>query len=257
MRLADTRFAVLILAAGAFLVGCGGQSEMEGTGGVGGGGTEKRLFVVQEYSPDYGYVRRIENVKICAMDTDDCVLTNHEGRAVVEIPIDREFGFTWEKEGYGPILVADFEPEELYLVQNIALTREERVAHVHELVRSPYPMEGTGSIVVIPLDSQLVTTQTPCRGVTGRTFELADAVGKPYFYDEQGNWSASLKATSCWGWGGFTEVPPGEVQVEIVGAAGEHCVPLYGWPGEVENSVRMPVRAGFWTQVYIDCEATE
>ncbi|MGB5193977.1 MAG: hypothetical protein WBN70_13415 [Polyangiales bacterium] len=75
--------------------------------------------------------------------------------------------------------------------------------------------EGTGSLIIIPLDSRLVTTQTPCRGVVGRTFELTTASGKAYFYDEQGNWDASLEETSCWGWGGF------------------------------------------WTEVYVDCEAAD
>jgi hypothetical protein len=255
MRFIYLLLALVALPALASLVGCSEESGTGGTGGVGGLSTEARLFVVQEYREDFGYVRLLEGVKICATDTDDCVWTNDVGRATVQVPIDREFSFTWEKEGYAPVLVADFEPQGLYLVQNIAMTSEERVAHLHDLVGSPYPMEGTGSVLVIPLDSQFVTTVTPCRGVAGRTFELSTAAGKPHYYDEEGNWDASLTATSCWGWGGFSEVPAGEVQVEIGGNAAEHCVPLYGWPGTVENSVRMPVRAGYWTQVYVDCEA--
>jgi hypothetical protein len=115
-------------------------------------------------------------------------------------------------------------------------------------------MEGTGSVVV--LTEPRFSTVFSCVGVAGVTFDPGYAAGKRYYYDALGNWNASLTATSCWGWGGFTEVSPGEVQIEIGGNA-ENCVVRSGWPGEVENSVRTPIRAGYVSWVHVSCDVPE
>lgn len=254
-------YLLLALVAAAVTIslpGCGPDSEPGGAGGAGGFNTDTRIIVIREYSPERGQVDPIGGVKVCATDTDDCVRTNTEGRAVVQIPVDREFSFTLEKDGYGKELLVDFEPPGLSLFAFGAASLEEEGAFytIHEQVGSPYPMEGTGSILIIPLDSRFSNTSTSCLGVAGRTFELSGATGRGYYHDERGNWDASLIATSCWGWGGFTEVPPGEVQVEIKSDA-ENCEVFHGWPGTVANSVRMPVRAGFLTEVWVDCGVLE
>ena len=57
----------------------------------------------------------------------------------------------------------------------------------------------------------------------GATFDLGDATGQVFYYDDQGNWDADLTATTTYGggpWGGFTEVSPSVVQVEIGGRGG-------------------------------------
>lgn len=242
------------LALGHVLIAGCSDDNGEGAGGVAGVSTVAKIFVIEEYRPHFGAWGPVEGVKICALDTDDCVWTNDEGRAVVQVPIGRDFGFTWEKDGYSPVLVADFRPPDgSRLIQEILMTEEERLEKLHQQVGSPYPMRGTGSILVVPLDSRLVTTSTPCAGTTGRTFGLSSVAGQGFYYDEGGNWDANLTATSCWGWGGFTEVPPGEVQIEIGTGPWEHCFAAHAWRGPIENSIRVPVRAGFWTIVDIDC----
>lgn len=256
MRDFNSRLTVLALAAGVSLLGCGEEGGPAGTGGAGGMSTVTRIMVVHGWSPVQGFLDVLEGVKICATDTNDCVRTNDEGRATVQIPIDQEFSFTWDKNGYHPLLVPDFQPEGLQLFPEIGLGTEERLAGLHELVLSPYPMEGTGSLMVFLVDSRFSLMSSGCAGIAGRTFELSNTEGKAYYYDEEGNWDTSLTETSCWGWGGFTEVLPGEVQIEIGGNA-ESCVVLHGWPGTVPNSVRMPVRAGYLTEVWVDCEVSE
>jgi hypothetical protein len=236
------------------LVGCGDES---GTGGTGGVSTVPKIVVIYEYSPWLGLVGKLEGVKICATDTDDCVWTNDAGRATVQIPIDQEFSFTFEKEGYGKELQCGFQPQDVHLFPFLAMQEEGAFFVIHEQVGSPYPMEGTGTLLVIPLDGFLSITATGCVGVAGRTFELSNAEGKRFYIDEDGNWDANLTATSCWGWGGFTEVPPGEVQIEIGGNAKNCQVSDYGWPGTVQNSVRIPVRAGFLTEAWVDCDVLE
>jgi hypothetical protein len=213
-------------------------------------------MVIFGYWGGLGLLEPLEGVKICATDTDDCVWTNDEGRAVVQIPIDQEFSLTWDKDGYQPLLLPHFQPQGLQLFPEIGMGREERFAGLPQLALSPYPMEGTGSLLVFPLDSRFSLISSGCAGVAGRTFELSNAQGKAFYYDEEGNWDANLAATSCWGWGGFTEVPPGEVQIEI-GCNAKNCEAFYGWPGTVDNSVRMPVRAGYVTHVRVDCDVLQ
>ena len=224
-----------------------------GTGGTGGRSTIAKILLVQGYSHETGFLGPVSGVKICALDTDDCVRTNDAGRAVVQVPIDDEYGFTLEKEGYGSELWFDSHvPEGLRLSPEDGLVEEEYHMNGYARVGSPYPMQGTGTVVVFPLDSWLTSISTGPVGVAGRKFVLTNAEGKSYYHDEEGRWDATLTATSRWGWGGFTEVPPGEVEIKIESGA-ERCVVLHGWPGTLENSVRLPVRAGFDTQVWVNC----
>jgi len=215
--------------------------------------TVPRIFIVLDWTPETGYGGPLDRVKICALDSDDCVRTNDEGRAVVQVPVDREYAFAVEKKGYNSELFVDFRvPRGLRLFPEDSIGQEERLAMGYEQVGSPYPMQGTGAILVLPLDGWFSTTKAGPVGVAGRTFELMNAKGKAFYYDEQSHWDASLTATSRWGWGGFTEVLPGEVQIRIESGA-DRCVVWHGWPGTVENSIRMPVRVGFLTQVWVDC----
>jgi hypothetical protein len=104
-------------------------------------------------------------------------------------------------------------------------------------------MRGTGTVFVV---FQPV-------GLAGATLELDAATGVPFYSDEEWNWNPDLTATTLLGRGGFTEVTPGEVQVNVGGTAGR-CVPFFfGWPGRAENSVRLPVREGYVTVVNVGC----
>ena len=47
-------------------------------------------------------------------------------------------------------------------------------------------------------------------GFAGVTFELVNATGQAYYYDEARNWSTALTETTDQGWGGFVEVSPGD-----------------------------------------------
>jgi hypothetical protein len=240
------------------LIGCNDESSTAGSGGTGGTGgvdTVARIAVIRGWGSQTGFTELLEGVEICETDTDHCVLTDAAGRATVQVPIDQEFSFTLEKEGYAPYLLAGVMPAEPEMFTAFGMATDERIAYHHELVMSPYPMEGTGSVIVLT-EPRFSTIPTGCVGVAGVTFDLGYAAGKVYYYDEQGNWDADLSATSCWGWGGFTEVPPGEVQVEIGGNA-ENCVVLSGWPGELENSVRTPIRAGYLSWLHVSCDVPE
>jgi hypothetical protein len=162
--------------------------------------------------------------------------------------VGEEISITLEKEGYQSYLVAGVVPAAEPPVLTLSLATVERIETLHGLVMSPYPMEGTGDLIVVS------AVPSPFPGIT---LDLGEATGKGFYYDEGGMWDADLTATTSYGfgpWGGFTEVSPGEVQVELGGTA-DGCVPVTGWPGDVDNSVRMPIRAGYLTHTIVSCEA--
>jgi hypothetical protein len=109
-------------------------------------------------------------------------------------------------------------------------------------------MEGTGAVFV-----QVAHDPAGNDGVVDATLELLGTTGKVFYVDEDGNWSLDLTATTSAGHGGFVELSPDEYQVEIGGAA-ENCVVARGWPSDLENTIRVPVRAGYVTIARVDCD---
>jgi hypothetical protein len=157
--------------------------------------------------------------------------------ATIEVPADQEIAYTVTKEGYMSFLVARVIPVNGY--QGVINGRTDRLAtDLYDRVMSPYPMRGTGSILVIV-------------SFEGATFDLVSATGKPFYIDEEGRWSLGFAATTSYGQGGFVEVSPGEHQVEFGGTA-RSCVPSGAWP-DVENSIRIPVREGYLTIASVRC----
>jgi hypothetical protein len=112
---------------------------------------------------------------------------------------------------------------------------------------SPYPRRGTGSIGIFIGP-----------GFAGATFDLLNATGTRYYEPYQDPWDPppytdpALEATSESGVGGFVELTPGTVQIQFGGTA-ENCVPNIAWPGDVENSVRVPVLEDHGSIVFVTC----
>jgi len=234
------------------LVGCGetgGSGGTSGTGGSGGIDTTSISTIISGWDPLQGPLGALEGVEICETDTTNCAMTDAEGAATVQVPVDQETSFTMAKEGFAQYLlpvVVSAAPAPI----PFSMATEQRIKDMHALVMSPFPMEGTGDVVIaMPRGSAFA----------GATFDLGDSSGKVFYYDDQGNWNAAFTETTTYGggpWGGFTEVSPGEVQVEIGGTAqGCERLSISGWPGDVANSVRMPVREGYQSQIQVSCDA--
>ena len=181
----------------------------------------------------------LEGVKVCQLDTPNCVVTDAKGQATLMLPIGVETGFTKDKEGYGSwliatVLSADGES------RGTLMPSAQHLADMHNGVMSPYPMRGTGTVSV--------------GARQGATFELVAATGNPWYFSEEYEWSSDLPATTSLGIGGFTEVTPGEVEVKAGGTA-NRCIPFLsdGWPGDEPNSIRLPVREGYVTHGIFNC----
>jgi len=184
----------------------------------------------------------LEGVNVCETDTTNCALTNEFGHARLELPIGREISYTLEKDGHASYLVPDvFTPAGSQYLR--ALPPDEFMVEQHAAIPSPYPMRGTGTI--------LISTDLPI--LEGATFELIDATGNRFYVEEElGRWSPLLDETTSNGRGGFTEVTPGVYQIRFGGAA-QSCELRLSWFGEERDIMKVPVREGFVTRAAITC----
>jgi hypothetical protein len=197
------------------------------------------LTVVVSEDPIPGGVL-LEGVQVCEAGTDNCVMTEANGEATLMVPVDQEISYTLTKEGYASWLRADVVPAD-GLTYRLGMWTEQTATNQHEGVGASYPMRGTGSIwmQVVP-------------NAIGATFDLVDATGEPFYAAPGGGWVPLYTATTTWGWGGFTEVTPGEYQVEVGGEV-EKCVPNEAWPGNDQKRIRIPVREGYITLASASC----
>jgi hypothetical protein len=197
----------------------------------------------------------LEGVQICENETTNCVPSDTDGRATLELPPGEEVSYTAAKQGYGRLLIADVTDATFVRSIELTLFGDESTADWMEAVDAQYPMMGTGSVTV------LVCSQ--CLGeivrVEGATLDLTTATGTT-FYEEEDEGGVitprlDLEATTSLGTGGFVEVVPGEFgefQIEVGGAV-RGCSPLTGWPSNAENRIRVPVRAGYFTVANVRC----
>ena len=185
--------------------------------------------------------RPLEGVELCQTDTGNCVLTDADGQATLQLPFDVETSFTRTKKDFASYVLPAVIPASgtAYFLPTI---NEERLATQLGKIDSQYPMRGTG-IVILGTFPRLA----------GATIELSDATGTTFYTDENLNWSLELEATTQRAGGGVVEVAPGpEYRLEFGGSA-NGCIPVRGWPSPFENSVRFPVREGFLTDLRVAC----
>jgi len=185
----------------------------------------------------------LEGAQLCQMDTNTCALSDERGAVAIEIPIGESW-VTLTKEGYLSYLFPFVAGAAGRFAPAFAVESNTFTAEQYESVGSPYPMGSQGAV--------FLSARPP--SIVGATFDLLDAAGVKQFYlDEEGLWDPNLQATGSFdGWGGFTEVNPGVLQAKIGGMVGG-CTPIWGWPGDAEDTVRFPVREGHATWIGWNC----
>ena len=208
------------------VMGCGE------TAGTGGEPVPLTVFMTSFEPPTVAEV--VEGMRICELDTANCAVTDEGGLATLEVSAGQEIALTMEKEGFVPTIYTYVVPADGGRML-LGDATDARFEEMFGLVMSPYPMEGTGTVWVSGSPEGAVLTLL---GATGKAFYADD--------DVKASWSLDLTAATANGGGGFVEVPAGEYQVEVTGAS-ENCFPVRGWPGDSENTVRMPVREGYFS----------
>ena len=222
--------------------GIGGDGGDGGSGGVGGTNGEPvplAVFMTSFEPPMSPEV--VEGMLICELGTANCAVTDEGGLATLEVSAGQEIALTMEKEGFASYIYTYVVPVDggMMILGNAT---DARFEEMFGLVMSPYPMEGTGSVWVSGSPEGAVLTLL---GATGKAFYADD--------DVKASWSLDLTAATANGGGGFVEVPAGEYQVEVTGTS-ENCFPARGWPGDSENTVRMPVREGYFSSARMLCD---
>ncbi len=252
--------------------GAGGSGGTAGTGGSGGSGgaggaggavgpeLAQVYWSLFENNPD-GEDPPIEDVKICIEDSlgINCAMTNVQGKAVLDFATNEEVIVTIEKDNYNSYIMGFVEDTDQGPFDSLMFSDDQLEALAAQL-GTTYPWQG--GIVGLWLGNRVGATFAP----VGPSI---DAVGEAFYFDattEQyrldleaipdpaynGEWFAVPV-----GEGGFTEVTPGVQQFEVGGAVGECHGPVFGWPGDAPNRVRVPVREGFISRSFMSdsCDA--
>jgi len=203
--------------------------------------TAPLTFSIGDWDPAAGTGEVLDGVRVCELGTGNCEVTDANGRTTLDLPADQETSYTLDREGYASYLESTVVPAGGSMATRFMATGQ-YIADMHKLVNSPYPMEGTGAIHV-GLSPDLA----------GVTFTLLNGAGKAYYLDEERNFRLDLTGTTSTGGGGFTEVSPGEYQIEIGGTA-VNCQPSgVGWAGDSTNTVRVLVREGYRSRAALLC----
>lgn len=246
-------------AAGGGTSGTGG---MAGSGGTPGPEVLSLLVEVVEFDPDEvnGLGPPFEGARVCQVDADNCVLSNPDGRATLNLPANQDVAWTVEKDGYGPFVFGDATDETFGGPVGsgnalVAMFTHEQLAAIAAQLGTAYPW--TGGIVGLNRGGG------PHPGMTFTPVgSTVAAVGEGFYFDAaMEQYSLDLEATTAFPrpWniplaaGGFTEVTPGEQQFELGGTAGD-CVPNFGWHGDGPNRIRLPVLEGHITWGSMLCE---
>ena len=269
--------AFVMALLGLLLVQCGDAIET-GAGGGGGGAPEIAVLhaFLYEFDPPPWMVQPgdlppemvpLAGVRVCQLDTDNCMSSDAEGIVKLEVPrTNEETAFTMQKDGYGSLVVGNVTDERFHEGHDdderrpviFPLYTEEVLAIIAEQLRTPYPWKG-GMV-------SLIRWVSPHPGVkfipVGPT---ADQVGESFYWDAStGQYSVDATATPQFLYlteyplaeGGFTEVTPGVQQFEFAGTAG-HCTHAsWAWPGDAPNRIRIPVLEGYITYGSMRCDGT-
>jgi hypothetical protein len=231
-----------VLALGVMpMIGCSDTTGEGGSGGSAGANTAEVKISTQSWAPDTAR-EALAGVEVCETETTNCVVTDADGNATLQLPVEQETSITSEKKDYASYLDPYIIPASGISIR-IPMATVQRMEDMHALVMSPYPMEGTGDIAI--------NSYNPNEGVT---FELLGTTGKLFYRQVNMDWSTELDATTSDGLGGFTEVSSGVYQVKIAGSV-ENCTVLgRGWPGDSAGTIKVPVQEGYASRTGVYCD---
>ena len=98
------------------------------------------LLTVTGYDVDWEKAP-LEGVKICETETDNCKLTDANGQAALELPIDEEVSYTFEKVGYGSYILADLVRSDGER-RGMGMRSDQHLKEQYDRVMSPVPNEA-------------------------------------------------------------------------------------------------------------------
>ncbi|MBT8469239.1 MAG: hypothetical protein KJN97_10875 [Deltaproteobacteria bacterium] len=262
------RSFLVCLTAVASLLGCGASETLGGDGGEGGHGgapdpqplsTPLSIFEYDPFATPPRLYVPIQGARVCELDSDNCVTSDTDGNAVIDLPARQETGFTIEKEGYGSWLYANVTDENFFQYGDrpytIALMSNEQLAVIANDLQTPYPWQGGVALFQrwYPTVGVKFVPVGPTADLVGPAFYL-DVAAMTYRLELNATTSGLETGEMPLGQGGFVEVEPGVHQFELTGDMEGCYVTSWGWPGDAPNRFRIPVREGYRTYGSIRCE---
>lgn len=219
--------ALLGVSLGMPSAGCGGSGESRTPVAV----------RVTEYVNLADLEGPMPDAEVCETDTENCLITDEEGRVSIELPSDTEVSYTITKEGYGSYLVSDVNTGRLD--HRFIMYSDEELARLAPLMGTTYPWTDTG-IMILRVYSE-----------PGVMFDLVGQSNQPFYFIDGDTPSTALDATTADGRGGFTDLAEGQYQVEFIDS--QDCKAFTAWPGDTDNSVKVPVKAGYISYSSMAC----
>jgi hypothetical protein len=201
----------------------------------------------------------LEGVMICELgNRDNCVMTDSDGLALLELPACQEVGFTLEKEGYRSRIYVNVTDDTLVNQGGVPMQTHEQTAAIADQLQTPYPWEG-GAVALLFNLSAGGLTFAPVGSSVGEVDESS------YFNVGTGKYDPDLEATEAFlghqnfplGSGGFVGITPGVHEFEFGGGAGDCTGVSWGWPVEgAPNRIRLPILEGHTTYGSMNCNGS-
>ena len=189
----------------------------------------------------------IADVQVCQFASNNCTVSDSVGEYALPLLFDREVQVSYEKSGFGAVLIA-YRTEREDIRSDALLATDAALSEFATDLGVVYP----------PTDSGWITA-TVFRGapeddlrLEGAALSLIGSDGVGFYLDQGGMPDTSLLATGNSGTGGFVSVEPVEVTLEVRGSA-VNCSSGQSWVADGTNRFRLPVREGFSTQTIVSC----
>ena len=190
----------------------------------------------------------IAGVEVCQFASNNCALTNENGDYELRVLRNRELEMSYVKEGFGSVLVARQSGVD-DLIGDVILATDAALMQLASELDTPYPQIGSGSLSMTVYRGPISDDVT----IPGVRFALTGSNGRSFYLDDAWVPRTSLTETQSLGRGGYVELAPVTVSVQLYGAA-VNCGSEESWLAAGANTFRLPVRVGFWTQSRVSCE---
>lgn len=238
------RSTILTIIAALAVTGCGESSDQSAPAAT--VGFELEVIAFEPGEDDL----TVSGAEVCVADTSNCGTTDANGLVELTLPANSEVTLTVTADGYSPVLSPQLTPDVDSTEIRTALLTESVTMLLAGVLGTPYPFEDVGAIAISALTAPITASDN---GIPGVTCVLGNEA--TYYLDENGFPSFDLTATTrpdgvC----GYVEMAPGEYEISLGGTA-SNCAPISAWPGSGPDSIRLPVRAGFFTQAFVACDA--
>jgi len=188
----------------------------------------------------------LEKCSVCVLEnnqkTTSCTTSDSKGRFTISLPAETETGVIVEKQGViAPGLSPLWSKSTTQMIELGGWMQVSEAQILAELTQVGVTPSASKGLIVV-------------NAVEGASFALVPPAGQgPFYADSKGVPDPSLTQLSATGWGMVADLAPGTYEILVTPPSGRACSrEVLGWPSS-SNTVRVPVLAGFGTQIYVPC----